>query len=994
MSSNKPSNCLGCPLYNNKMEAGSGVRPASVLFLGGNPPSWGGLFTDNGGKILRTIVSQLQAENPGNVAMSLLNTRNYYMYSVCCPGKLVNETVDRCKVAVSGQMLLMANPKVVVALGREACHFLGITGNITDVRGTIKEVIINGVKVNVMPTLPLSTLAEAPGLFEIVKNDVRKAAIWANGDQLDDIVVSDLLKSYNTPTDLHEAISVIDEYSKYVHPGKKIESSLMALDFETNTLFPWNHSGRIIAVSCAVAEGKSMAVLIDHKDSKYSFKEIAPYLAKLLASPHPKTWWNYKYDFSMATWCLTRMLREIVAEDPNYPDIFENKSGISLDSFIKNPIRNTRWDGLLGEHMLHEDKKGFYSLKDVVVEHYPSLVGYESTLTSLYSEKVEQRREQEISAYYSTRMSSQVEIFDSSPDKVESFNNMLDIPDIISEKLKVLKAASKRKKETEEVKSKAVADIEVLSNYLQSLNQEISYAKAAISSWYTATINSARDRSDPRKELVTYEDIPINVMLPYACIDADLTWRITISQKESAVLQDPLRKEPLTGRPAMIRLMDSHYIPLTEVLAEMQREGVRIDKEYLLTNLDRLRIKEFELEEKVIAKIKQDLNIDVSVTDLNSHAAVGRILVGGYGLPVEKRTDSGASSTDRDTLEKYSKMGNEVASMLLEYRDIAKASSTYVTAMLELSDYDGRIHGAIHLNGTATGRASSSNPNLQNITSNIAGMNIKKAFVPTSTTMPGYEKELCTKYGWLVGEELVMVDIDFSGAEIRGLTAYVKDEALIGALEKNLDIHSWIASVIFSEDYDTINKLRKTEDRYNQMRQKAKTIVFGLIYGISNVGLADRLSIEVQEADKLMDTFFTRFPKIKKYIDETKLTVSRECVLRTPTGRARRFPMAQMGGQIASRNHRQGINYLVQSFCAEIVLRVLNNIHKNISKIRGRLVLTVHDSIVMEIPKESVCMLKPFLTETVDSYIAQNFKQLPVAMPYDIKIGPSYGEAE
>lgn len=996
----KPQSCIGCPLYaGTKMEVGNGVRPASVLFLGSNPPPWGGLFTDNGGKILRLIVNQLYSENPGSKAMLDLKAKHYFMYAVCCPGKAVNDVVDKCKSSVSLTNLLMAKPAVVVALGREACHFLGLQGNITDLRGTIREVTVSGIKLKVMPTLPLATLDDSPGLYELVKNDIRKAALEANREQLDEIIVSDLLKGYSTPTDLHEAIKVLSKYSQYSAPGKTISNSLMALDFETNTLFSWNRSGRILAVSCSVGPGDAFAILVDHKDSKYSFKDIAPYLARLLTSDHPKTWWNYKYDFSMATWCLTRMVREILDQDPGYADTFKLHSGVSVEKFLERPINNTRWDGLLAEHMLHEDKKGFYSLKEVVTEHFPSLTGYEDELHRLFDAKVESRRSHEISRYFlgtSNNLCEGLISIDSTPIQgLEETTNLLDIPDTISAKIKDLKSSYKKKTTSEADRILLKGYIEVFENYLSSVKEEISYAKAALSSWYTGVVNSASSMCDPRRELTTYEDIDISVMLPYACIDADLTWRISMEQKTSCIKEDPLSNESKTGRPAMIRLMDSHYVPLTEVLAEMQREGVRLDKDYLKQNLYRLNEESIELEEKIISKVKQDLGLDITTTSLNSHAAVGNILIGGYGLPVQKKTESGASSTDRDTLEKYSEMGNEVAKMLLDYRDIAKASSTYVSAMLELADYDGRIHGAIHLNGTATGRASSSNPNLQNITSSIAGVNIKKAFVPTDTSAGfGYENELCLKYGWNRDEELVMVDIDFSGAEIRGLTAYVKDEALIGALDKNLDIHSWIASVIFNEDYDTVNKLRKTEDKYHQMRQKAKTIVFGLIYGISNVGLADRLSIEVDEADKLMDTFFTRFPKIKKYIDDTKILVSRECILRTPTGRARRFPMAQMGGQVASRNHRQGINYLVQSFCAEIVLRIINNIRKNIRTIRGRLVLTVHDSIVMEIPKVNVPLLKDFLRDNVDTFIKDNFKQLPVNMPYDIKIGKSYGEAE
>jgi DNA polymerase I-like protein with 3'-5' exonuclease and polymerase domains/uracil-DNA glycosylase len=996
----KPQTCIGCPLYSStKMEIGTGVRPCSVLFLGSNPPPWGGLFTDNGGRILRLIINQLYSENPGSKAMLDLKAKHYFMYSVCCPGKAVNDVVDKCRSSVSLNNLLMAQPKVIVALGREACHMLGLTGNITDLRGTIREANIGGTKIKVMPTLPLATLDDSPGLYELVKNDVRKAAIEANGEHADEIVISELLNGYKTPLELTEAIDVLEYYSSYSAAGKSISNSLMALDFETNTLFSWNKNGRILAVSGSVGPGNAFAVLVDHRDSKYVFKDIAPYVAKLLGSKHPKTWWNYKYDFSMAKWCLTRMVKELVDDDPSYADKFENLSGIKLCEFLKAPIVNTRWDGLLGEHMLQEDKKGFYSLKEVVTEHFPSLTGYEDELHKLFNSKVELRRDLEISKYFNKLQDNKctgIEVMSNSPiDGIEELNNLLDIPDIVSSRIKELKAYAKKKATSTHDKEKIAAIIDVYTNYLASVKEEISYAKSSLSSWYTSIVNSASSMCDPRRELTTYEDIDVSVMLPYACIDADLTWRISMEQKVRCVKEDPLINEAKTGRPAMIRLMDSHYVPLTEVLAEMQREGVRLDKDYLRLNLQRLSTESIELEEKIISKVKEDLGIEVTTTSINSHAAVANILIGGYGLPVQKKTESGASSTDRDTLEKYSEMGNEVAKMLLSYRDIAKASSTYVSAMLELADYDGRIHGAIHLNGTATGRASSSNPNLQNITSSIAGVNIKKAFVPTDTSaLDGYEKELCDKYKWYKDEELVMVDIDFSGAEIRGLTAYVKDESLINALEKNLDIHSWIASVIFNEDYDTVNKLRKTDDKYHQMRQKAKTIVFGLIYGISNVGLADRLAIEVDEADKLMDTFFTRFPKIKKYIDDTKILVSRECILRTPTGRARRFPMAQMGGQVASRNHRQGINYLVQSFCAEIVLRIIANIHKNIWQIRGRLVLTVHDSIVMEIPKCNIDSIKPFLSSTVDKFIFDNFKQLPVNMPYDIKIGKSYGEVE
>lgn len=996
---NKPDTCRGCPLFSaSTFEAGKGVRPASVLFLGTNPPNWGGLFSDNGGKILRYIIAKLKSEYPGDKAIIDMNARNYMMYSVCCAGKVVNDVVDKCKSSITAQMLKMASPSVIVAIGREACHFMGIQGNITDVRGTIHECLLAGDRYKVIPTLPLSTLDASPGLFDIVKNDILKAARTAANEPLDSLDVASLIRGYSIPKTLDEAIAVCEEFSVYSN-GRPIENTMMSLDFETTTLFPWNSRGRIIAMSGAVGPGKAFSLLVDHRDSKYKFKDIAPYIVKVLSSKHPKAWWNYKYDYSMARFCLVPRILELVGKDPAYKKVFEEIAGVTIEHISTNgPINNTRWDGLLGEHMLQEDKKGFYSLKEVVGEHYPSLVGYERELSDLYEKQVIAKKEKLLSDIFEDPMHSciGVKVVDTRVLAVEGMpEGIIEWPEYLKEKIKSMKAEERKKKTKPEIKEKLKDTIGIYESVLESVKSELAYTKAAVSSWYTTMCSTSMSMADPRREMVTYEDIDINVMLPYAAIDADLTWRISNKQRIQAIKEDPTAAAIADNRPEMIRLMDSHYIPLTEVLAEMQREGVRVDREFLAKERLSLGVKIINLEDKIISQVKNELNRDISITDLNSHQATADLMVGGYGLPKLKETDSGAVSTDRDTMAKYAEMGNSVAQLILEYRDSVKANSTYVEAFLELSDYDGRIHGAIHLNGTATGRASSSNPNLQNITTSISGINIKQAFIPTDTTGAyKYDMELCRKYRWEEGEKLVMVDIDFSGAEIRGLTAYVNDSALIGALEKNLDIHSWIASVIFNEDYETVNRLRKSDDKYHQMRQKAKTIVFGLIYGISNVGLADRLNIETSEADALMATFFTRFPKIAEYIDSTKAKITKECILRTPTGRARRFPMVQMGGQVQSRNHRQGINYLVQSFCAEIVLRVICNLRKEIHAVRARLVLTVHDSIVMEMPETSIPILKDFLVKNVDAYIKANFPQLPVNMPYDIKVGRSYGEAE
>ena len=143
-----------------------------------------------------------------------------------------------------------------------------------------------------------------------------------------------------------------------------------------------------------------------------------------------------------------------------------------------------------------------------------------------------------------------------------------------------------------------------------------------------------------------------------------------------------------------------------------------------------------------------------------------------------------------------------------------------------------------------------------------------------------------------------------------------------------------------------------------------------------------------------MGMFFKRFPKVKEYIEGTKAKVVREGVLRTPTGRARRFPLAKAGGSIAAASQRQGVNFLVQGFTSEIVNRVLINLHKYIHEVRGRLMITVHDSIVFELPKQNLHMLDSFFKERVRDFIRKEFPMVPVELPYDVEVGPTYGEAK
>ena len=423
----------------------------------------------------------------------------------------------------------------------------------------------------------------------------------------------------------------------------------------------------------------------------------------------------------------------------------------------------------------------------------------------------------------------------------------------------------------------------------------------------------------------------------------------------------------------------------------------------LIYEHSRLASREVALEAALVTKIATDLGRDPQDIVLNNPTDLANLMVGGYGLPIVATTDKGEASSSNEAMLAWAKI-NPIANEILEYRQVAKAKSTYVSNLLTLSDYDSRVHGNIWANGTATGRLSASKPNLQNQPPKLGGTFIKKAFVPTDTKADAlpWDKYLRAKYRWKQGTEMCVVDLDFAGAEVRGLTVYAPDPGLLDALNRGLDMHSWVSSIVFDLDYDEINAARKIDkakqnDREQYLvlkRQHAKAIVFGLIFCISAPKLANDLKISVNEAEGLMSMFFKRFPKVKDYIESTKTKVVREGVLRTPTGRARRFPLAKAGGSMAAASQRQGVNFLVQGFTSEIVNRVLINLHKYIHEVRGRLMITVHDSIVFEIPRENLGLLDGFFKRRVRDFIKSEFPMVPVELPYDVEVGPTYGEAK
>jgi len=404
-------------------------------------------------------------------------------------------------------------------------------------------------------------------------------------------------------------------------------------------------------------------------------------------------------------------------------------------------------------------------------------------------------------------------------------------------------------------------------------------------------------------------DIPFEDIANYACEDADITYRLY------EILKEKLDEDEL------LKIAETVEFPLIEVLAEMEQNGVHIDKEMLASFSEELTKDLEELETEIFERTGEEFN-------LNSPQQLGTILFEKMDLPAGKKTKTGQYSTSESVLSKLA-VEYEVPSLVLDYRSLKKLLSTYVDALPKLINPEtGRIHTDFNQTVAATGRLSSSNPNLQNIPIRTKrGREIRKAFIPKE----GYK----------------MLAADYSQVELRVIASISGDENMIEAFKNGEDIHSRTAKEIFN--LDSIDEV--TADH----RRKAKEVNFGIPYGVSAYGLASRLGISNNEGKEMIDQYFERFPGIQKYIDETIQFAKENEFVSTLLGRRRYIP------DINSRNwnvrgfaERMAINMPIQGTAADIIKLAMIHIQKFIKdeNLKSRMLLQVHDELIFDIAPE------------------------------------------
>jgi len=396
-------------------------------------------------------------------------------------------------------------------------------------------------------------------------------------------------------------------------------------------------------------------------------------------------------------------------------------------------------------------------------------------------------------------------------------------------------------------------------------------------------------------------------------------------------------------------------LPLSMCLYDMEKEGVLVDREELVRYGESLVDRIEELQKKVYEAAGEEFN-------LNSPKQLGEILFGKLGLPGSKKTKSGYS-TAADVLEKLS-LEYPVVADILEYRTLAKLKSTYADGLLQCIAGDGRIHTTFQQTVTATGRISSTEPNLQNIPMRMElGRRIRKAFIPKD----GY----------------VFMDADYSQIELRLLAHMSGDEQLIEAYKQDADIHRITASKVFHTPLEEVTDLQ---------RRNAKAVNFGIVYGISSFGLSQDLSINRKEAEGYIQAYFEQYPKVKEFLDTTVENAEKDGYVTTMFSRRRPLPeILSSNFMQRSFGKRVAMNAPIQGTAADIMKKAMLRVWAELKQqgLESRVLIQVHDELLLEVKKEEEERVREILVRGM-----KEAAQLSVAMEVDVHCGNDWYEAK
>lgn len=391
-------------------------------------------------------------------------------------------------------------------------------------------------------------------------------------------------------------------------------------------------------------------------------------------------------------------------------------------------------------------------------------------------------------------------------------------------------------------------------------------------------------------------------VVDYACYEAYIAW------KSKEILESNLKEK------GMYELYENIEMPLVFVLYDMEKEGIRADGDKLKEYSRELAVSINKIEKRIYEEAGEEFNI-------NSPKQLGVVLFEKLQLPNEKKTKTGYS-TSAEVLDKLAP-DHPIVADVLEYRQLSKLKSTYADGLINFIEQDGKIHTTFNQTITATGRLSSTDPNLQNIPIRIElGKLIRKVFLPE--------------------EGHLFVDSDYSQIELRVLAHLSDDEKLIAAFKNGQDIHRSTASLVFDTPFDEVTDIQ---------RRNAKAVNFGIVYGISAFGLANDLNIGRKEAQAYIDSYFEKYPKIKAFLDKTVSEAKEKGYIKTMFGRIRPIPELSSSNFMQRQfGERAAMNSPIQGTAADIIKIAMIRVHDRLLKenLKSKLILQVHDELLIE----------------------------------------------
>ena len=460
------------------------------------------------------------------------------------------------------------------------------------------------------------------------------------------------------------------------------------------------------------------------------------------------------------------------------------------------------------------------------------------------------------------------------------------------------------------------------------------------------TATNIQDIAGKGVKQLTFDQISLELAAQYAAQEADLTLR----------LHEALQAK-LAAIPSLAPVLNDIEMPLVPVLAGIERQGALVDAKLL-------GIQSVELGDKMVALEREAFDIAGEEFNLGSPKQLGVILYEKLGMPVLNKTAKGQASTAEAVLAELAEQGYPLPRVLMQYRSMSKLKSTYTDRLPEqINPRTGRIHTSYHQAVAVTGRLSSSDPNLQNIPIRTAeGRRIRQAFVAP----PGYK----------------LLAADYSQIELRIMAHLAKDEGLLHAFRNDLDVHRATAAEVFGVELEAVT---------TDMRRSAKAINFGLIYGMSAFGLAKQIGVDRKQSQAYVDRYFARYPGVLDYMERTRTQAAEQGFVETIFGRRLYLPDINAKNQALRKGaERMAINAPMQGTAADIIKKAMIAVNGWLqeSKLDARVILQVHDELVLEVRED--------LVEQISEQIRPHMSgaaQLDVPLLVEVGIGNNWDEA-